>query len=179
MPWALGWATDSHRTKRCVASNETNNPLLTSEPTSFTLRTLPDIPATAVLPRLTIYDSPNARSMVETAESPRETSKPVEGNMRAYTSAVERFRNSIIHFIQHLDYLAQARDAYEKAVTASAKLRAALEAGDETLQILMTNMERALGVSISKAAPDEKESDTAERESSQPVGEGAAKKRFL
>jgi hypothetical protein len=117
--------------------------------------------------------------MVETAESPRETSKPVEGNMRAYTSAVERFRNSIIHFIQHLDYLAQARDAYEKAVTASAKLRAALEAGDETLQILMTNMERALGVSISKAAPDEKESDTAERESSQPVGEGAAKKRFL
>jgi hypothetical protein len=115
------------------------------------------------------------------AESLREIPLgPGKGNMSRYTSAVERFHNSASQFIQHLHYLTQARDAYQKAITASAKLRVALNAGDETLRLLMTNMEQALHFSIRKPTLDEKESDTADEEPFKPVGEDAsAKKGFL
>ena len=57
-----------------------------------------------------------------------------DGIMATYIGAVEDFRKSATAFMQHVDLLAQARDAYQQAMTASADLRTVLDAGDENLQ---------------------------------------------
>jgi hypothetical protein len=115
------------------------------------------------------------------AEGPREiSSASAKGNVSRYSAAVERFRNIAGQVIEHLDYLTQTRDAYQKALTASAKLRASLNAGDEILRLLMTNLERALNLSSGKPTLDEKESKGADEETSNPAGEGLnSRKRFL
>jgi hypothetical protein len=102
-----------------------------------------------------------------------------QGSMRTYTSAVERFRDCTIQFIEKLDHLAQAQSAYRKAVTASAELRAALDAGEETLRLVMTNLAHAIDPSIRKPGSDEYGQDEATQYPSKPMGEGpVAKKRF-
>jgi hypothetical protein len=58
--------------------------------------------------------------------------------------------------MQHVDLLAQARDAYQQAMTASAELRTVLDAGDENLRTLMTQLEQALNLHMSRPALDRK-----------------------
>jgi hypothetical protein len=67
-------------------------------------------------------------------------------NLSAYASAAEMFRSSAARFIQHLHHLVQARDAFQRAITASAELRVKLEANDDGLRTLMIQMENALDV---------------------------------
>lgn len=76
--------------------------------------------------------------------------------MATYVGAVEEFRESATAFIQHLNLLAQARDAYQQAMTASAELRAVLDAGDENLRTLMTQLDQALDLHTGKPALDKK-----------------------
>src|SRR5580704_2315215 len=68
----------------------------------------------------------------------------------------EDFRKSATAFMQHVDLLAQARDAYQQAMTASAELRTVLDAGDENLRTLMTQLEQALNLHMSRPALDRK-----------------------
>jgi flagellar biosynthesis chaperone FliJ len=79
-----------------------------------------------------------------------------DGFMATYMDAVEEFRESATAFIQHLNLLAQAREAYEQAMTASAELRSVLDAGDENLRMLMTQLEQALDLHTGKPALDKK-----------------------
>jgi ABC-type transporter Mla subunit MlaD len=79
-----------------------------------------------------------------------------DGFMATYMDAVEEFRESATAFIQHLNLLAQARDAYQQALTASAELRAVLDTGDENLRALMTQLEQALDLHTGKPAVDKK-----------------------
>ena len=79
-----------------------------------------------------------------------------DGFMAKYMDAVEEFRGSATAFIQHLNLLAQARDAYQQALTASAELRAVLDGGDENLRTLMTQLEQALDLHTGKPVPDNK-----------------------
>ena len=88
-----------------------------------------------------------------------------DGFMATYMDAVEEFRGSATAFIQHLNLLAQARDAYQQAMSASAELRSVLDAGDENLRTLMTQLEQALDLHISKPSPDKKKPEPVKVES--------------
>ena len=79
-----------------------------------------------------------------------------DGIMSTYVGAVEDFRKSATAFMQHVDLLAQARDAYQQAITASAELRTVLDAGDENLRTLMTQLEQALNLHMARPALDRK-----------------------
>jgi hypothetical protein len=69
-----------------------------------------------------------------------------------YTDALDQFRKAATAFLQHVDLLAQARNAYEQAMTSSAELRNALNAGDESLRSLMTQLEQSVDNHLSKPA---------------------------
>jgi len=79
-----------------------------------------------------------------------------DGIMSTYVGAVEDFRKSATAFMQHVDLLAQARDAYQQAMTASAELRTVLDAGDENLRTLMTQLEQALNLHMARPVLDRK-----------------------
>jgi hypothetical protein len=97
-------------------------------------------------------------------------------NLSAYVSAAEMFRSSAARFIQHLHHLVQARDLFQQAITASAELRVKLDAGDNNLQKLMTQMEHELDIPTRKPSPDEQEADTVEQEFAE---RRSVQKRFL
>ena len=84
-----------------------------------------------------------------------------DGIMATYIGAVEDFRKSATAFMQHVDLLAQARDAYQQAMAASAELRTVLDAGDENLRTLMTQLEQALNLHMSKPVIDRKKPEPA------------------
>jgi flagellar biosynthesis chaperone FliJ len=88
-----------------------------------------------------------------------------DGFMATYMDAVDEFRESATAFIQHLNLLAQARDAYQQAMTASAELRSVLDAGDENLRTLMTQLEQALDLHTGKPAVDKKKPEPVKVES--------------
>ena len=77
-----------------------------------------------------------------------------DGIMSTYVGAVEDFRKSATAFMQHVDLLSKARDAYQQAMTASAELRTVLDAGDENLRSLMAQMEQALNLHMAKPVID-------------------------
>jgi hypothetical protein len=72
--------------------------------------------------------------------------------MARYTDALDQFRKAATAFLQHVDLLAQARNAYEQAMSSSAELRNVLNAGDETLRSLMTQLEQSVNNHLSKPA---------------------------
>ncbi len=84
-----------------------------------------------------------------------------DGILAAYTGAVEEFRSSATEFMQHVNLLAKAREAYQQAMTSSAELRAVLDAGDENLRTLMTQLEQALNLHMSKPVLDRKKPEPA------------------
>ena len=61
--------------------------------------------------------------------------------------------------MEQLPLLNKARDAYEKAMKASAELRRELDAGDEHLRSVMSHLEEALD-----ADPDRKEPEPESRD---------------
>jgi hypothetical protein len=86
------------------------------------------------------------------------------------------FRSFAARFIQHLHHLIQAREAFQRAITASVELRVKLDANDYGLRTLMTQMENELEVLPRKPSPDAPDADTVRQE----VDEGRSiKKRFL
>jgi hypothetical protein len=97
-----------------------------------------------------------------------------DGIMTTYIDAVEDFRKSATAFMQHVDLLAQARDAYQQAMTASADLRTVLDAGDENLRTLMTQLEQALNLHMGKPALERKKPETLKVESIKTTTEGTS-----
>ena len=68
----------------------------------------------------------------------------VTGAMTAYKEAVEDFSNTATTFLEHLPLLSKARDAYQRAMVISTELRNTLDAGDETMRILMAQMQEVI-----------------------------------
>jgi hypothetical protein len=100
-----------------------------------------------------------ARGAVKSAKGAKGVEAMLEkgdGFMATYMDAVEEFRESATAFIQQLNLLAQARDAYQQAMTASAELRSVLDAGDDNLRTLMTQLDQALDLHTGKPATDKK-----------------------
>jgi hypothetical protein len=114
---------------------------LTSWASKFIMLTSP-----APVPQKGVREPKGVKAMLEKGD----------GSMATYVDAVEDFRESATAFIQHLNLLAQAREVYQQAMTASAELRSVLDAGDENLRTLMTQLEQAFDLHTDKPALDKK-----------------------
>ena len=96
-----------------------------------------------------------------------------DGIMATYTEAVKEFRESATAFIQNLNLLAQTRESYQQAMTASAELRTVLEAGDDNLRTLMSQLEQALDLHMNKPALDKKKPEPVRAEAINASGDNA------
>jgi hypothetical protein len=98
--------------------------------------------------------------------------------MTTYIGAVNEFTRNATAFIEQLPLLAKARDAYEQATKASEELRKVLDAGEENLRTLMTQLEQGVSIQRVNLAPDKKNPEPAkvERMRGTDQGEGRARR---
>src|SRR6201984_2304821 len=90
-----------------------------------------------------------------------EVSTPrLPASMTSYTEAVDEFSRHATEFLTYMPLLTKARDAYQRAMAVSAEVRSMLDAGDKTLQTLMTQLEEAVSVHLSKASADKKKPES-------------------
>ena len=73
-----------------------------------------------------------------------------------YTEAMNKFTKSATAFMEQVHLLTEARDAYEEAMTASTALRNSLDAGDQTLRSLMTQLEQVVNTHFGEPVLDKK-----------------------
>ena len=73
-----------------------------------------------------------------------------------YTEAMNKFTKSATAFMEQVHLLTEARDSYQEAMAASKGLRDSLDAGDQTLRSLMTQLERVVNTHLGDPVPDEK-----------------------
>jgi exonuclease VII small subunit len=98
--------------------------------------------------------------------------QPAPTTMATYNEAVEKFSKSATAFMQQLQHLTQAREAYQQAMTASAELRNLLDAGDAALRSLVSELEQAISVNLGNpAAPDKKKPELVKVEAIRGNGE--------
>jgi hypothetical protein len=98
--------------------------------------------------------------------------------MTTYIGAVNEFTKNATAFIEQLPLLTKARGAYEQATKASAELRKVLDAGEENLRTLMTQLEQGVSIQRVNLAPDKKnpEPTKVERMRGTDQGEGRARR---
>src|SRR5262249_29451103 len=106
---------------------------------------------------------PAAKSRNQRSESMFEK---VDGMMATYVEAVEDFSRSVKEFLQHVH-------RYQEAVAASAELRKVLDNGDETLRMLRTQLEQAIGTPFVQQVLDEKKLETIKFEALRASAGGA------
>jgi len=92
--------------------------------------------------------------------------------MQTYTEAVIEFTRNATAFIEHLPLLTKARAAYEEAMRASEEMRKVLDAGDESLRTLISQLEQGVNLHGMKAAPDKKNPESAKVERMRGTDEG-------
>jgi hypothetical protein len=73
-----------------------------------------------------------------------------------YADAMNRFNKSTAAFIEHMHLLTEARAAYQEAVEISADLRRRLDAGDEFLKSLMSQLEQVVNSHLHEPVIDRK-----------------------
>ena len=98
--------------------------------------------------------------------------------MTTYIGAVNEFTKNATAFIEQLPLLTRARDAYEEAMRTSAEMRKFLDASDENLRSLMTQLEQRVNLHQVKQATDKKNPEPAkvERMRGTDQGEGRARR---
>jgi hypothetical protein len=77
-------------------------------------------------------------------------------SMASYTDAMNKFTQAATAFMDHVHLLTEARDAYQTAITASAAIRSSLDAGDQALRSLMTQMEQVVNAHLGEAVVEGK-----------------------
>lgn len=85
-------------------------------------------------------------------------------SMATYSEAVDEFSKQATEFLTYMPLLTKARDAYQRAMAVSAEVRSMLDAGDKTLQTLMTQLEEAVSVHVNKASADKKKPESVKAE---------------
>jgi exonuclease VII small subunit len=73
-----------------------------------------------------------------------------------YTEAVKEFSSNAAEFLSRISHLTNARDAYQRAMAVSTQLRRVLDSGDETLRIVMGQLEQAISIQLVQATSDKK-----------------------
>lgn len=79
-----------------------------------------------------------------------------EETLTSYEEAAKEFAVNASEFLQQIALLTKARDAYQRAMAISARLRRTLDSGDETLRTLMGQIERAIRGQLSNDTSDKK-----------------------
>jgi len=82
--------------------------------------------------------------------------------------------------MKHVHLLTEAREAYEDAMTTSRALRNSLDANDQTLCSLMTQMEQMINAYLDAIAPEQKRPERLKVEATRTNGQsaGAAVRSF-
>jgi exonuclease VII small subunit len=84
----------------------------------------------------------------------------------AYEQAMKEFATSATEFLEHIQLLTKARDAYQRAMTISTQLRGTLDRGDEILRNLMGQVDHAVNVQSGQDAPNENKPEATKVETS-------------
>jgi hypothetical protein len=92
--------------------------------------------------------------------------------METYTEAVNEFTRNATAFIEQLPLLTKAQGAYEEAMRAITEIRKVLDAGEENLRTLMTQLEQRVNVHGVKPTPDKKNPEPAKVERMRATNEG-------
>ena len=97
-----------------------------------------------------------------------------------YTEAMNKFTKSATAFMEHVHLLTEARDAYEDAITTSRALRNSLDANDQTLRSLMTQLEQVMKTYLDATDPEQKRPERLKVEATRTNGQsaGAAVRSF-
>jgi hypothetical protein len=95
--------------------------------------------------------------------------------MNTYTEAVKEFTANATAFIEHLPLLTKARAAYEEAMRASTEMRKVLDASDENLRTLMTQLEQQVNLREPKSVTDKKPPEAAKVERTKAADEGGGR----
>jgi hypothetical protein len=95
--------------------------------------------------------------------------------MNTYTEAVKEFTKNATAFIEQLPLLTRARAAYEEAVRASSAMRRVLDAGDENLRTLMSQLEQRINIPEPRSDYDRKPPEPAKVESTKGTDEGGGR----
>jgi hypothetical protein len=90
-----------------------------------------------------------------------------------YENAVREFSTSAAEFLKHVPLLHQAREAFERATTASTQLREILDRGDETLRLFMTQMQETISSPSAIAALDGTNPESQANQAMKAAGEKA------
>ena len=93
--------------------------------------------------------------------------------LTTYKEAVEEFSLSATEFLTHTPLLTKAQDAYQRAMAVSTQLRHILDKGDETLRLLMGQMEHAAHFQLDPAASDKKIAEAVKVETAKANGDKA------
>jgi hypothetical protein len=92
--------------------------------------------------------------------------------MKTYTEAVNEFTKNASAFIKQHPLLTKARGAYEEAMRASAEMRKVLDADEENLRSLMTQLEQGVNLHGVKLVPDKKNPEPAKVDKMRGTDEG-------
>jgi hypothetical protein len=96
-------------------------------------------------------------------------------SMKTYTEAMNEFTKNATGFIEQLPLLAKARVAYEEAMRAIAEMRKVLDADEENLRTLMTQLEKGVSVRGVEPAPHKKNPELAKVEKMRATDEGGGR----
>jgi hypothetical protein len=83
--------------------------------------------------------------------------QPSLTTMTTYKEAVDEFTTNATALIGQIPLFSKAREAYDQALRASGDLREVLDTGDETLRLLMTELEQAVNLHLPTPGPRKSE----------------------
>ncbi len=95
-------------------------------------------------------------------------------SMAVYTEAVNEFTRNATAFIAHVPLLTKARDAYDKAMKASAEVRKVLDKGEDDLRALMNHLVQVLNSNVVTVAPDKKRPEPTQFETIRGADKGTS-----
>jgi hypothetical protein len=151
---------------------------------------IPDSPSTSVKPSPSVNEDLNVEHSIRPSEKAKSANGPQRviaevpppskaATMAAYTEAVSEVTKNATAFIEHLPLLGNARDAYDRAMKASAELRRVLDTDEEHLRSLMTQLAQVLNDHVVKPAPEKKKPEIAKLEATRGTEASTADvKRF-
>lgn len=106
------------------------------------------------------------------------TTQPVP-TWAMYAEAMNNFSKSATAFMEHVHLLTEARSAYHEAITVGTTLRNRLDAGDQTLKSLMTQLEQVVNEHFAGPALDKKKLELVKDESTSAKNEGTGNDKGL
>jgi hypothetical protein len=94
-----------------------------------------------------------------------------------YAEAMNKFSKSATAFMEHVHLLTEARTAYHEAIAVGTTLRNRLDAGDQTLKSLMTQLEQVVNEHFAGPALDKKKLELVKDESTSATNESTGNEK--